>query len=29
MQNGIIKNYIQIGTVMTDAAYRHQGLAKN
>lgn len=28
MQNGIIKNYIQIGTVMTDAAYRHQGLAK-
>lgn len=27
MQNGVIKNYIQIGTVMTDKEYRGQGLA--
>ena len=27
MQNGVIKNYIQIGTVMTDEEYRRQGLA--
>ncbi len=27
-QNGVVKNYIQIGTVMTDGAYRKQGLAK-
>ena len=27
-QNGVEKNYIQIGTVMTDEAYRRQGLAK-
>lgn len=27
MQNGVLKNYIQIGTVMTDEAYRKQGLA--
>ena len=28
LQNGIDRNYIQIGTVMTDEAYRRQGLAK-
>ena len=28
IQNGVKKNYIQIGTVMTDEAYRNQGLAK-
>ena len=28
LQNGVEKNYIQIGTVMTDEAYRRQGLAK-
>lgn len=27
MQNGVMKNYIQLGTVMTDEAYRRQGLA--
>lgn len=27
-QNGVKKNYIQIGTVMTDEAYRGRGLAK-
>lgn len=27
LQNGIEKHFIQIGTVMTDEAYRHQGLA--
>ncbi len=27
-QNGVVKNYIQIGTVMTDEAYRKQGLAR-
>ena len=27
MQNGVMKNYIQLGTVMTDEAYRKQGLA--
>lgn len=27
MQNGDVKNYIQIGTVMTDEEYRGQGLA--
>lgn len=27
MQNGILREYIQIGTVMTDEAYRGQGLA--
>ena len=27
MQNGRVKNYIQIGTVMTEPAYRKQGLA--
>lgn len=27
MQNGVLKNYIQIGTVMTDENYRKQGLA--
>ena len=27
MRNGILKNYIQIGTVMTDENYRKQGLA--
>ena len=27
MQNGTVKNYIQIGTVMTDADYRKLGLA--
>ena len=29
MQNGRKKNYIQIGTVMTDEAYRKKGLAKS
>ena len=28
LQNGVEKNYIQIGTVMTDEAYRKRGLAK-
>lgn len=28
VQNGVKKKYIQIGTVMTDEAYRKQGLAK-
>lgn len=28
LQNGVKKNYIQIGTVMTDENYRKQGLAK-
>ncbi len=28
VQNGVRKNYIQIGTVMTDEAYRKRGLAK-
>lgn len=28
MENGATKNYIQIGTVMTDEAYRGQGLAR-
>lgn len=28
LQNGVVKNYIQIGTVMTDENYRRQGLAK-
>lgn len=28
LQNGVKKNYIQIGTVMTDEVYRKQGLAK-
>lgn len=28
LQNGTEKNYIQIGTVMTDEAYRSRGLAK-
>ena len=28
LQNGIDRNYIQIGTVMTDEAYRRHGLAK-
>lgn len=28
IQNGIPKNYIQLGTVMTDEVYRKQGLAK-
>ena len=28
LQNGVDRNYIQIGTVMTDEAYRRQGLAK-
>lgn len=28
MQNGVRKNYIQIGTVMTDKPYRKQGIAK-
>lgn len=28
LQNGVEKNYIQIGTVMTDEAYRKHGLAK-
>lgn len=28
IQNGVQKNYIQIGTVMTDEAYRKQGLAR-
>lgn len=28
LQNDVEKNYIQIGTVMTDEAYRRQGLAK-
>lgn len=27
IQNGVVKNYIQIGTVMTDEEYRGQGLA--
>ena len=27
MQNGVIKNYIQLGTVMTEESYRKQGLA--
>lgn len=27
LQNGVPRHYIQIGTVMTDKAYRHQGLA--
>lgn len=29
LQNGELRNYIQIGTVMTDTAYRHQGLARD
>lgn len=28
LQNGVERNYIQLGTVMTDAAYRKQGLAR-
>ena len=28
LQNGVERNYIQIGTVMTDEVYRRQGLAK-
>ena len=28
LQNGVKKNYIQIGTVMTDETYRKQGLAR-
>lgn len=28
LQNGVERNYIQIGTVMTDESYRRQGLAK-
>lgn len=28
LQNGVRKNYIQIGTVMTDKAWRNQGLAR-
>lgn len=28
LQNGVERNYIQIGTVMTDEAYRRQGLAR-
>lgn len=28
MQNGKIRNYIQLGTVMTDESYRRQGLAR-
>ena len=28
LQNGVEKNYIQIGTVMTDETYRRQGLAR-
>lgn len=28
LQNGVVKNYIQIGTVMTEENYRRQGLAK-
>lgn len=28
IQNGVRKNYIQIGTVMTDESYRRQGLAR-
>ena len=28
MQNGVAKKYIQIGTVMTDEAYRNKGLAR-
>ena len=28
LQNGVERKYIQIGTVMTDEAYRRQGLAK-
>lgn len=28
LQNGTQRNYIQLGTVMTDGAYRKQGLAK-
>ena len=27
MQNGVAKNYVQLGTVMTDESYRKQGLA--
>ena len=27
MQNGVVKNYIQLGTVMTDENHRNQGLA--
>lgn len=27
LQNGVLKHYIQLGTVMTDEAYRRQGLA--
>ena len=27
MQNGVVKNYIQLGTVMTDEIYRKQGFA--
>ena len=29
LQNGVSKNYIQIGTVMTDPDYRNQGLARS
>ncbi len=28
IQNGVTKNYIQLGTVMTDAEYRQQGYAR-
>ncbi len=28
LQNGAERNYIQIGTVMTDEAYRNKGLAR-
>lgn len=28
LQNGVRRSYIQLGTVMTDVAYRHSGLAR-
>lgn len=28
VHNGIVKNYVQLGTVMTDEAYRNQGLIR-
>ena len=28
IQNGVTREFIQIGTVMTDKAYQNQGLAK-
>lgn len=29
VHNGVVKNYVQLGTVMTDKTYRNQGLIRN